>query len=157
MLRTLMVAALVAGLLGCADDPGVERVDLNSSPEKLVLAALSSVKASKEQRIAVLSAYDSRNGQLRSLQRSSEHIIAQWYQLNRKAPEYLSQVDALSQEWSQVNGEEMKVRGAYEHELAAALSPLQWNEWQDFINSVTSAQHRAERNEHGLYGPGSRY
>jgi len=92
----------------------------------------------------VLNAYDSRNGTLVSLDQTSKQIIAQWYKLDRTAPDYLQRVDTLAAQWAQVNGDEMKARGAYEHELAANLSSSQWSQWQDFMINVAVARRHAE-------------
>lgn len=153
MKRTVVLLVLAAILSACADDPEVPRTDLGASPEKLVLAALTKVAASDAQRVAVLNAYDNRNGELRALGKSSGQIIAQWNKLDRTAPDYLQQVDALAARWAQVNGDEMKARGAYEHELAANLSPAQWTRWQDYMRSVAAARRRAElSSEEGFSG-----
>jgi hypothetical protein len=147
MLRTVMAIALIASLLGCVGEPEVQRVDLAAHPEKAVLAALTKIKATEAQKIAVLNAYDSRNAHLVKLNKTSKLIIAQWYQLKRTAPDYLEQVDALAEQWAQVNSDEMKARAAYEHDVAVNLSPEQWSGWQDFMASAAAARRRAE-----LYG-----
>ena len=153
MKRTVAVLLLVAILSGCVSEPGVQRVDLGGSPEKQVLAALTKVSATQPQKVAILNAYDSRNGELRALSRKSKEIIDQWYKLDRTAPDYLQQVDALAVQWAQVNGDEMKARAGYEHEVAATLSPKQWSQWQDYIKSTAAAQRRAELyNEDGVGG-----
>ncbi len=154
MWRTVMAMALAAGLLACVGEPEVQRVDLAADSEKAVLAALTKVKASEAQRIAVLNAYDSRNGELVKLNRSSKQIIDQWYTLKRTAPDYLQQVDALAVKWAQVNADEMRARGAYEHELAANLSPGQWSGWLDFMANLAAARRRAELyRQDGIAGP----
>ena len=158
MWRTAMAMAFAASLLGCVGEPEVQRVDLAATPEKAVLAALTKVKASEAQRIAILNAYDSRNGRLVKLNNSSKQIIAQWYSLKRTAPDYLQQVDTLAGQWAQVNSEEMKARGAYEHELAANLSADQWSGWQDFMSSLAAARRRAELyREDGIGGSRAPY
>ncbi len=158
MKRIVAVLALAATLLGCAGEPEVQRVDVGASPEKAMLAALTKVKASDPQRIAVLNAYDSRNGELVALDKSAKQIIKQWNNLDRTAPDYLQQVDTLAAQWAQVNGAEMKARGAYEHDLAASLSPGQWSQWQDFMRSIAAARRRAELlGEEGLGGSRQRY
>jgi len=144
MKRIVAMLALAAALSACSSDPEVRRVDVGASPEKAVLAALTKVQATKEQRIAVLNAYDSRNGTLVALDQTSKQIIAQWYKLDRTAPDYLQRVDALAAQWAQVNGDEMRARGAYEHELAASLNSSQWSEWQDFMINVAVARRHAE-------------
>jgi len=144
MKRIVAMLALAAALSACSGDPEVRRVDVGPSPEKAVLAALTKVQASKEQRIAVLNAYDSRNDALVALDQTSKQIIAQWYKLDRTAPDYLQRINALAAQWAQVNGDEMKARGAYEHELAANLSSSQWSQWQDFMINVAAARRHAE-------------
>lgn len=145
MKRILALLAFAAILSGCASEsPGVQRVDVGATPEKVVLVALTKVKANDDQQRAILNAYDSRNGELRALTKSSDKIIAQWYKLDRTAPDYLQQVDTLAAQWAQVNGDEMKARAAYEHEVAANLSAKQWSQWQDFITSVAAARRRAQ-------------
>lgn len=144
-MRHAVAAWLCACLLACAtDSPELERANLAASPEKLVLAALTKVKASDEQRRAVLEAYDSRNGELVDLAKRSRQILAQWRKLDRTAPDFEQKVDALATQWSEVNGAEMRARSAYEHALASRLSASQWSDWQDFMRSVGEAQRRAE-------------
>ena len=158
MERIVVMLALAALLLGCAGEPEVQRVDVGATPEKAMLAALTKVAASDVQRIAILNAYDSRNGELQALDKRSKQIIAQWNRLERTAPDYLQQVDALAAQWAQVNGEEMKARAAYEHDLAANLSPGQWHQWQDFMRSIGEARRRAELlGEDGIGGSRQRY
>lgn len=144
MKRTVVVLAFAVLLLGCSGEPEVRRVDVGPTPEKVVLAALTKVVATDAQRIAVLNAYDSRNSQLIALDKSAKQIITQWNRLDRTAPDYVQQVDALAAQWAQVNGDEMKTRAAYEHDLATTLSSSQWHQWQDFLRSVGEARRRAE-------------
>lgn len=146
-MRAATAILLCAGLLACAQDPPeLERANLGASPEKLVLAALTKVKASDDQRRAVLDAYDSRNGQLEELSRHSRQILAQWHKLDRTAPDFERQVDALAGQWAEVNGAEMRARSGYERALASQLSASQWSQWQDFMHSVAEAQRRVELN-----------
>lgn len=152
MKRTVVVLAFAAILLGCSTEPEVRRVDVGPTPEKVVLAALTKVAATDTQRVAVLNAYDSRNNQLVALDKSAKQVITQWNRLDRTAPDYVQQVDALAAQWAQVNGDEMKTRAAYEHDLAATLSSSQWHKWQDFLRSVGEARRRAE-----LLGEENRY
>ncbi len=158
MKRIVVVLALAAALFGCAGEPEVQRVDVGATPEKALLAALTKVSANDAQRIAILNAYDGRNGQLVALDKSAKRLIAQWNKLERTAPDYLQQVDALAAQWAQVNGDEMKARAAYEHDLAANLSPAQWHQWQDFMRSIGEARRRAELlGEDGIGGSRQRY
>lgn len=146
MMRAATAVLLCAGLLACAQDPELERANLGASPERLVLAALTKVNASDAQRRAVLDAYDSRNGQLEELSRRSRQILAQWRKLDRTAPDFERQVDALAVQWAEVNGTEMRARSGYERALASQLSAAQWSQWQDFMRAVGEAQRRAELN-----------
>jgi len=158
ILRAVVAVALTASLLGCVGEPEVQRVDLGANPEKALLAGLSKVKASDAQRIAVLNAYDSRNGRLIALDKKSKQIIEQWYALHRTAPDYLQQVDALAAQWAQLNGDEMKARGVYEHDVAANLSAAQWSDLQDFMSNAAAEHRRAELyNEAGFGGQRPRY
>ena len=92
MKRIVAVLALAATLLGCSSEPEVQRVDLGASPEKAMLAALTKVKATDAQKVAVLNAYDSRNGELVTLDKSAKQIIKQWNKLDRTAPDYPQQI-----------------------------------------------------------------
>jgi hypothetical protein len=147
MLRTVMAILLAASLLGCVSEPGVERVDLDANTEKAVLEALTRIKATDPQKVAILNAYDSRNGRLKELEKSSRVIIGEWYKLKRTGPDYLQKVDALAEQWAQVNSDEMKARAVYERDIAVNLTAEQWNSWQDFMASAAAARRRAE-----LYG-----
>jgi hypothetical protein len=143
-MRHAVAVLLCTCLLACASDPELERANLGATPEKLVLAALTVVKADDTQRRAVLEAYDGRNSQLEDLARRSRQVLGQWRKLDRTAPDFEQRVDALAAQWAEVNGTEMRVRSAYEHALASQLSPAQWSQWQDFMRSVGEAQRRAE-------------
>lgn len=143
MLRPLAIVLLCAGLLACAEDTELQRPEVGATPEKLMLAALTKVEANDAQRLAVLNAYDSRNGQLVELGKRSREVVAQWHKLDRTAPEFGGQVDALAAQWGEINTAEMKARAAYEHVLATQLTPSQWSKWQDFMRSVLEAQRRA--------------
>jgi len=158
ILRTVVAVGLAVSLLGCVGEPEVQRVDLGANPEKALLVGLSKVKASDAQRIAVLNAYDNRNGQLVKLDNRSKRIIEQWYALSRTAPDYLQQVDTLAAQWAAVNSDEMKARGAYEHDVAANLSAAQWSDLQDFMSNAAAAHRRAELyNDAGFGGQRGRY
>ena len=100
-----------------------------------MLNALERIKPSDEQRVAVLNAYDASNSRLRELSAQSRQIVTKWHQLNRLAPDFQDQVDALSLRWAEVNAQEMKTRAAYERSVALAITPKQWQQWQDFMNS----------------------
>jgi hypothetical protein len=143
MMRILVAALLASALLACADDPELQRPDLAATPEKLMLAALTKVKASDAQRLAVLNAYDSRNGQLVELGRRSREIVAQWQRLDRTAPDFEQRIDTLAGQWAEVSASEMRVRAGYEHAVATQLTPSQWSDWQDYMRSVGEAQRRA--------------
>ena len=121
-----------------------------------MLAALTKVKASDAQRLAVLNAYDSRNGRLAELARQSRQLVAQWYKLDRAAPDFEQQAEGLAVQWAEVNGAEMRARAGYEHALASQLTPQQWKEWQDYLLSVAEAQRRAELSGEGYGGRGPR-
>jgi hypothetical protein len=154
-MRHAVAVLLCACLLACAEDsPELERANLAASPEKLVLAALTVVKASDGQRRAVLDAYDSRNGQLEDLDKRSRQILSQWHKLDRTAPDFEQKVDALAVQWSEVNGAEMRTRSAYERALASQLSAAQWSQWQDFMRAVGEAQRRAALRGIELGNPG---
>ncbi|HZR35251.1 MAG TPA: hypothetical protein VFA75_07730 [Nevskia sp.] len=144
IMRIVAAALLASILLACAEDPELQRPELASTPERLMLAALTKVKASDAQRLAVLNAYDSRNGQLVALGKRSREIVAQWHKLDRTAPDFEQQVDALAAQWAELNGAEMKARAGYERAIATQLTPAQWSEWQDYMRSVGEAQRRAE-------------
>jgi len=143
-MRILAAALLASALLACTNDPELQRPDLAATPEKLMLAALTKVKATDAQRLAVLDAYDSRNGKLLELGRRSREIVAQWHRLDRTASDFEPRIDALAAQWAEVNAAEMKVRAGYEHAVATQLTPSQWSDWQDYLRSVSEAQRRAE-------------
>ncbi len=144
-LMRILVAALLAGaLLACSSQPELQRPDLGATPEKLMLAALTKVKATDAQRLAVFNAYDSRNGKLDELSKRSREIVSQWHKLDRTAPDFNQKIATLSAQWAEVNAGEMQVRGAYEHEIATQLTPSQWSQWQDYMVSVVEARRRAE-------------
>lgn len=144
MKRILLSALLGLALAACAGEPEMQHPNVGATPEKLMLAALTKVEASDAQRLAVFSAFDSRNTELVALEKQSRQIVAQWNKLDRTAPDFIQQVDALATQWSELNGKEMRARAAYEHELATQLSSRQWSQWQDFMRSVGEAQRRAE-------------
>lgn len=144
MMRILVAALLASALLACASDPELQRPDLGATPEKLMLNALTKVQASDAQRLAVLNAYDARNGQLVELGKRSRQIVAQWHKLDRTAPDFDQQIDSLAAQWAEVNAAEMKARAGYERALATQLTPSQWSQWQDYLRSVGEAQRRAE-------------
>ena len=127
---------ILAGLLlaGCVDDPELYRPDVAPRQERTVLYALKQVKASDPQRIAVLNAYDVSNGKLRTLVQQSREVVRQWHELDRFAPDFQAQADALSVKWAALNSAEMKTRATFDHDVAAVLGPKQWGEWQDFMN-----------------------
>lgn len=137
----LVVWALL--LAACAGEPELSRPDVGPQQERTVLAALTKVSATDQQRIAVLNAYDSTNGRLRELATQSRQIIGRWHQLDRTAPDFSTQIDALAAQWASVNAAEMKARAAFEQGVAASLSPKQWNQWQDFMSSA-AAERRYE-------------
>lgn len=142
-MRIVVTALLAVGLVACADQPELQHPDLGPTPEKLLLAALTKVEATDAQRVAVLNAYDSRNGKLEELSKRSRELVAQWHKLDRTAPDFNQKIEALAAEWAEINGNEMRVRSAYEHDLATQLSAAQWSKWQDFMASVVEARRRA--------------
>ena len=144
MMRAVLLLA-VAGLGACAGrgEPEMTRPDLGAPPEKLVLAALDKVKATDEQRTAVLNAYDSRQQQLTDLAKRSRELVKQWHKLDRTAADFDQQVEALAAQWAQVNADEMKARSAYERSLATVLDAGQWKTWQSFQDEVVAARRRA--------------
>ena len=127
---------ILAGLLlaGCTDDPELYRPDVAPRQERTVLYALKKVKATDAQRNAVLSAYDASNLKLRHLVDQSREVVRQWHALNRYAPDFDAQVDALAAKWGALNTAEMKTRSGFDHNVAAVLGPGQWSDWQDFMN-----------------------
>ena len=127
---------VLAGLLlaGCTDDPELYRPDVAPRQERTVLNALSRVKASDPQRMAVLSAYDATNGKLRGLVKQSREVVRQWHELDRFAPDFQAQVDALAAKWAALSSAEMKTRATFDQEVANALGPKQWGQWQEFMS-----------------------
>jgi hypothetical protein len=144
LVAALLAALLTGALLACSSQPELQRPDLGATPEKLMLAALTKVKATDAQRLAVFSAYDSRNGKLEELSRRSREIVSQWHKLDRTAPDFNQKIETLSAQWAEVNAGEMQARGAYEHEVATQLTPSQWSQWQDYMVSAFEARRRAE-------------
>lgn len=135
MLRNLLGLALVGLLTACSTEPEISRPDAGPQVEKTVYAALTKVAATDEQKVAVLNAYDRSNDHLRELAAESRRIVGEWRELDRLAPDYAGKADALSARWGQLNADEMKTRSTYEHDVAAALGPKQWSQWQDFMRS----------------------
>jgi hypothetical protein len=143
-LRTVLLLAAAAGLSACAaHEPEKMRPDLGATPEKLLLAGLDKVTATDAQRVAVLTAYDNRQEQLTDLAKRSRQIVSDWHKLDRTAPDYSAKVEALAQQWGQLNGDEMRARSAYEHDVASTLDAGQWKRWQSFMDDVTAARRRA--------------
>ena len=136
MKRVLLCVGLSILLSACVPtEPELERTDVGPHQERTMLNALERIKPSDEQRVAVLNAYDASNSRLRELSAQSRQIVTKWHQLNRLAPDFQDQVDALSLRWAEVNAQEMKTRAAYERSVALAITPKQWQQWQDFMNS----------------------
>jgi len=128
--------ALTLLLCACAGEPELARPDTGPQQEKTVYTALTKVSASDEQKVAVLNAYDRSNDRLRQLASRSRKVLDEWRELDRRAPDFSAKVDTLAAQWGQINADEMKARAAYEQEVAAALGPKQWGQWQDFMRSV---------------------
>lgn len=144
-MHQILAACLLAALLAaCADDPSRVRPEIGATPEKLLLAALTKVEATDAQRLAVLNAYDARNGELVELEKQSREVVRQWNKLDRTAADFTAQVDTLATQWAGINAKEMRARAAYERELATQLTPSQWSRWQDFMRKVAEERRRAE-------------
>lgn len=144
-------ALLVAVLLcACTTEPELSRPDVGPRAETTVYDAIKKVAASDQQRLSILDAYDSSNGRLRSLAAQSRQVLARWRGLDRTAPDFSAQVDALAAQWAAVNADEMKTRAAFERSVATALSPAQWSTWQDFMRGRGAAER--EQDDYGEGG-----
>jgi Spy/CpxP family protein refolding chaperone len=135
MLRTILGLALTLLVCACSGEPELSRPDTGPQEEKTVYAALTKVSATDEERVAVLNAYDRSNDRLRQLASQSRQILRDWRRLDRRAPDFSAKVDALAAQWAGLNSDEMKVRAGYEHDVAAVLTPKQWERWQKFMRS----------------------
>ncbi|MBL6751430.1 MAG: hypothetical protein ISP90_12955 [Nevskia sp.] len=133
----LAVSLLAATLLAaCAEkEPRLTRPDVGPRTEHTIYTAIDAVHASDAQRLAILDAYDASNGRLRELSAQSSQVMSQWRDLDRMAPGFTAQVDALAAQWASINAGEMKARAAFERQVAAILGTSQWGKWQDFMRS----------------------
>lgn len=139
MKRAILVLMLGAtALLSACAMPGTAHRarSYEGRPEKAMLAVLRSVNADDAQRAAVLTAYDRHNPALTQLAKDWTQIEREWIALDRHDPDFADKAAGLAQRRQQVAAQQMVEGAAFEREVATALTPAQWTDWQELWDLV---------------------
>jgi hypothetical protein len=145
--------AALALLTACNPRPDIRPGEAFADPsEKQVFFALKQVRASDEQRAAILAAWDESHPRAAELSRRNEELLAQWQGLDRRAPGFRASAAELSARIVEVARERMVLGAAFEERVAAALDEEQWVLWQDLGSGPGSGP----RSEGGHQGGGRR-
>lgn len=124
-------------LSACASTAPASRAQsFEGRSEKALLAVLRNVNADDKQRIAVLTAYDRHNPALTKLAEDWDQIDQDWAALDRRAEDFAQKAAALAQRRQQIAAQQLIDGAAFEREVAAALTPEQWTDWQELWDLV---------------------
>lgn len=133
-MRLALLAALLV-LAGCAQRAQIPGREFEQRPERTLYQALREVEASETQRVAVLNAYDRLDANLKVMSRQSQELIAEWRRLDRRAPAFPELARGMSERWAALAAERLVVESAFERDVAVALEPAQWQEWQQLMST----------------------
>ncbi len=148
-LPTFAVLFLAAGLLaGCAGAPMMPAESYEGRSEKATLAVLRNVEADDSQREKILASFDHNNPTMLKLDEQWADLTRQWNRLNRTDAQFLSDAEALSTKRMDVAKQQIVAAAAFEHDVAAVLTPAQWKDWQELWALVGD--------EKSFCGPGGR-
>ena len=133
--RTLAAAGSLLLLLlvtACASDPVLPPAQsFEGRDEKGVLAVLRVIEATDPQREKILAAYDRDNPTLLRLANEWRDVRRQWERLDRRDTGFAAAAEAIASRRMQIASEQIRVAATFEQEVAAALTPEQWKEWQE--------------------------
>ena len=120
-------------LVACAPRPA-ERPggDFDLRSEKAVFLALKDVRASDEQRLAVMTAFDETHPRLEALADEAERLLQRWRELDRRDPSFEQQAGALSGQYGDLARERMTLSAKFEERVATTLTEDQWTAWQRY-------------------------
>lgn len=152
-------AALALALLaGCMPRPAWRPgEDLSVRPEKMMFVALSEVKASDDQRLKVMAAWDDSAPQLKSLIGQSNDVLQSWRGLDRRDAAFRATADALAARWGELWRARMAVTSRFESRVARVLDADQWRKWQDWWQQAARRRGGPEEWEGGRGRRGDEY
>ena len=131
----LALAALITVLVACSPRPVFRPgEDFQSRPERMVFEALAKAKATDEQRLAVMKAWDETQPRLRELNRESAAIIQQWRTMDRREPDFGKQAGELAKHFGEVSQQRMELNAKFDASVGAVLDGTQWGNWQLYWN-----------------------
>jgi hypothetical protein len=149
--------AALALLVGCSPRPAIRPgEDFALRPEKQVFFAISAARASDDQRVKILAAYDESQPRLRALDTEADHALQQWRELDRRDPAFAQQASALAEKWGAISRERMALTAAFEARVADIFDADQWQAWQDFWGRGDAGPDERGRHEDGDMGGGRR-
>lgn len=119
--------------------------------ERQVLAALSAVKTSDPERLAVLDALDQLLPALKAADTDEQRLRERWAALDARAPDYPALAANLAADRSTVERDRLLALAGFHHTVATTLDSTQWQQW----SAIMSADGAAYR-EPGFGGSGGR-
>ena len=134
----LACAALSISLAACSSTPSsfpflTGRTDYGARYEKQVFFALKAVKATDEQRLQVLQAFDEADPQLATLSSESVRVSDSWRKLDPRDKNYQAQAEQLAQHQGELSSEKLRVRAEFNRKVAAVLDRSQWSGWTNLF------------------------
>lgn len=102
--------------------------------EKSMFVALKEARATDEQRLAIMAAYDETQPRLRDLAEESAGLIAEWHALDRTEKDFEARADALAKRWGEIARERMTVTAKFDAKVGAVFDSGQWRDWTLYWN-----------------------
>ena len=137
-IRSSILASVVLLLVSaCASEPMLPAAQsFEGRDEKSVFAVLRNVEATDPQRDTILASYDKYNPTLLKLATEWRDLRKQWEHLDRTDPGFAAAAETLATRRGEVASEQIRLAANFEHDVAAALTPQQWKDWQELWSLV---------------------
>lgn len=134
----LAAAVLAISIAGCSSAPSrfpflSARTDYGARYEKQVFFALKAVKATDEQRLQVLQAFDVADPQLSTLSSEGQRVSDSWRKLDPRDKNYQEQAEQLAKHQGELSSEKLRVRAEFNRKVAAVLDHSQWSGWTNLF------------------------
>ena len=140
----VLTLALCLLLGACAHEPAAQPRELDHgwALERSVIDGLIQIKASAEQRVAVLAVFDRIDPPLRDNNARIEHLHRQWAALDAQDADYAEQKAGLIQQRLALFRRRLELEAEFDEAIAAILEPAQWQQWREVIKFERPQQNR---------------